>query len=713
MKTLSFGLSDQAPVFAYDPTKPYLAGRTFQKSISGTQVYGPPLTGFINTQSDAAAAPQASYTNPTGRQFQVLTITAGVATIALYNIDLTGQTAPTYVGKILVRLPNAAATTHTLKGFHVWDGANSGVVTGWQIYLGTTGSILINGGLFIANNIALTDFSPLSPPTIEMAITSNAKAVYMVQDTATQGAANTLTAMQGMALDRTSRRVYFHNNVLATTQFAVVDPSATQNVTVQTASSANVNAAATTFNFTAHGYAANDPIVLIGTVPTGFTASTAVAAQQVYFVRNPTANSFELSLTTGGASILGTSVVSGTQAARAFGQSTSAWLGIRTGTVTGFSGVFLLTNCEDIVTPSQTLDPSIPNAVNGQTCLFVSTNTNVYLIKVSEITNGATTFPTMVTVNVVGTTTDYTTITAVYALYSESTGRIIVVSNVSQFYIKRWINSVIQQEFGGLDTTYLENNANTPYTFAGVTASQLEARNGFLFLTLSTIGQRGVLYMDLRSDSSFGYSFLTSPVKNTSDVAFAKTIQTIEKLFDLTSTMKFSYKTAATSGDAIFADPTTGWTTISQAADLTAIAFNNFTQTRVDFDIAMGNINTPAQIRELYLSYTGKTEISDNWEGSVDNSTQSGTSPMYVAFRLTAAYATSVPTMYLRGYDDTGVLVYNFNTVSNPSIFSYTTNNGSSWNALGTVPNTPLTTELRALIASPTGTRITWTIQES
>jgi len=713
MKTLSAGLSDQAPVLVYDKTKPYLAGRTYSKTLSGTPVYGPPMTGFINTQLDTGAAPQALYTSPNGRQFQVLTITSGIAIIALYNIDITGQTAPAYVGRIFVRVPNNAATTHTLKGFHVWDGANSGVVTGWQIYIGTTGSVLINGGMFIANKIALADFSPLSPPTIEMAVTSDAKAVYMVQDTATQGVANTLTAMQGMALDRTTRRVYFHNNVLATTQFAVVDPSVTQNVNVQTASSANVNAGVTTFNFTGHGYANNDPVVLIGTVPTGFTASTQVAVQTVYYVRNSTANTFELSLTSGGASILGTSVVSGTQAARAFGQSTSSWLGIRTGTVTGFTGIFLLTNCEDIVTPSQALDPSIPAAVDGQTCLFLSTTTNVYLVKVSEITNGATTFPTMVTVNVLGTATDYTAITAVYAIYSETTGRVVVVSNVSQFYVKRWVSGSIQQEFGGLDTTYLENIINTPYTFAGVTASSLEARSGFLFFTLTAIGQRGILYMDFRSDNSFNYSFITSEVKDTSDIAFAKTIQTVEALFDLTSTMQFSYKTAATYADTIFDDPTTGWSSIEQASDLSAIALNNYTQFRIGFDIALGNINTPSQINELFMSYIGKGEISDYWTGSVDNTSLSASSPMYVAFRLKTAYASSVPTMYLRGYDDSGSLVYNFNTVTDAAIFEYTTNNGTSWTAFGTPPNTALTTEVRALISSPNGNRVTWSWMES
>jgi len=63
---------------------------------------------------------------------------------------------------------------------------------------------------------------------------------------------------------------------------------------------------------TAHGYAANQAVIFTttGALPTGLTAGT------VYYVRNPTANTFEVSATVGGASINTTGTQSGTQSVR-------------------------------------------------------------------------------------------------------------------------------------------------------------------------------------------------------------------------------------------------------------------------------------------------------------------------------------------------------------------------------------------------------------
>jgi hypothetical protein len=80
---------------------------------------------------------------------------------------------------------------------------------------------------------------------------------------------------------------------------------------------------------------------------------------------------------------------------------------------------------------------------------------------------------------------------------------------------------------------------------------------------------------------------------------------------------------------------------------------------------------------------------------------------------LQTAYASSVPTMYFRAYDDNGNLVASANTATNPADFQYTTNNGTSWNALGTVPNTALTTELRYIWSTPPGVNVTSSLRES
>ena len=711
MRVLQAGLNTGAPVLVYDKTKTYVSGRAAQKTIGGALVIGPPPTGFINSQVDSGLAPQASITTLNGRQFQLATLTGGIATVLLYSVDLTGVTAPSYVGKLQIRVPNAAATTQTLKGFAIYDGASSGAVTGWQIYIGTTGSVLINGGLFIANNISSSDFVPGSPATIEMAVASNAKAVYMPQDPSAIGVANNLTSMQGLSLDVATRRLYFNNNVLATTQFAVFDPSATPNMALQTTTSPTV-AASPTLMLTAHGYVNNDPVVITANAPTGFTASNAAAAQSVYFVRNATANTFELSATSGGGSISATSVTSATVVTRAFGQSVSQWLSIRTGTISGMVGTILTTNSQKIVTPSQTTDPFIPAVVNNQNCLFLPTLTNFYLFKVSDITNGATTLPSLVTVNNQGNGSDYTAIATQYATYSVTTGRVIFISNTAQFYVKRWISNVIDSAFGGLTTTYLETPGFSPSTFAGVTAGGLEVTSGILYLVLTTIGQRGVLYSDFRSDSSYGFSFVTSQVLDTSDVQSGSYIATVEKLFDITSSMIFSYKTKSTLGDAGFNDPTTGWTIISTASDLSLVAFNNFTQFRVDYTVDSGVTNTPSQIADLFLSYNGKTEVSDYWAFDEDNTTVGTGSPSYVTLIQKKAYAVSIPTLYLRGFDVSGTqTVGTLNTVANVGIVSNSTNGGTSFGA-GVGPNA-VGNLVRFLIASPPGSRAYLSLRES
>lgn len=702
MNVLQAGLTNNV-VSVYDKTKTTVFGRAFLKTISATSVIGPPLTNFIDSFTDAAITGNMVYCTPNNRLFIITAITAGVATVALYNFDLTGVTAPSYVGKILINYPNTAATTHTLRHFKVYDGVNQAAVTGWQILVGTSASVLINGGNFVAQNIALSDFIPISSPTIGMAIASNAKANYFLQDPGNIGVANNLTQNLGASIDFANRLWITHNGLAATNQFIFWDLSQTPTFTIQTTTAPTVNASPT-FTLTAHGYAANDPVILLTNVPTPFAASTSTA-QTVYFVRNPTANTFALSATSGGASINATSVTASTTIGRAFGTSTTMWNSRKTGNIAGISGTLLSNNSEKYSVPVDSINAGLP-------CIFFASTTNLYLVKISDLTNGATTPASLTTVNVLGTGIDYTAITNSSSTYSTDCGQAIFVSNSSTFYTKSWINSVINLAFGGLQTTWLEATMPPTTTFALVTLTCLETQQGWLFATGGTAGQRGVLYCDLRSDQSFNYSYVVSPVLLTSGAVF-NFLNTIEKLFDYTNSMKFSYRTAATSGDATFNNPGGAWTVVDFASSLTAFALNTYAQFRIDFFIADFTTNTPAQVSELQIGLTPVNEISSNWEGSVDNTSSNGASPAYTAFRMTQAYASVVPTMYFRAYDDSGNLVASANTASNPSFFSYSTNNGSSWIALGTVPNTPFTTELRYAWVSPPGVRVTCSIRES
>lgn len=718
MKVIKSNLTASTTTTYGDLTKTYLAGRTFAKTINSNTVLGPPLTNFIDVFNDTltggSVTPNGVYLSPNGRLFIAATPAAGSMTVLLYDFDLTGVSAPVYIGRIILAVPNSAATTHTIRQFEVYDGPNAGTVTGWKIVFSTVGTVLINGGMFMANNIAKADFVQTSPPTIGMAISSSAKAVYMAQDPANIGVNNNITAIQGGGLDRATLANYVNNNVLATTQLIKIDWNATLTYVTQTTTSATANGSPT-FTLTAHGYNNNDPVVIISNPPTNFTASTSTA-QTVYFIRNATANTFELSATSGGASINAGSVTSSTVVGRAFGTITTPWLSIRTGTLTGLAGTILLTQSHSLVTPSTSTDPSIPAALNGQLCYFLPTSTTFHLFKVSDILNAVTSLPSMSAVNAAGIGVDYTAITVAQASYSTTTGRIIYTSNTSAFYAKRWISNNITHAFGGLNTTWWENTSSrntTNFSAVALTTINSSSDEGWLTFGSSTAGQRGIYYMDFKSDSSFAYSYLISPLLDTSKTQLFEYIQTIEELFDFTNSLSFHYRTAATDTDPMFSSATGGWVDLPNNELLTAFSLSNYTQFKIEFEIASLTAQTPAQVNELFVGVIGINELSDYWVGSVDNSTQNGSSPAYSAFRLKKAYAASVPTLYFRAYDDNGNLVASANTSSNPTLFKYSTNNGTSWSSLGTIPNTINTTEIRYEWPTPPGVRVSVSIRES
>jgi hypothetical protein len=134
-------------------------------------------------------------------------------------------------------------------------------------------------------------------------------------------------------------------------------------------------------------------------------------------------------------------------------------------------------------------------------------------------------------------------------------------------------------------------------------------------------------------------------------------------------------------------------------------------QFKIEFDPADDLANNPPAAIEFYLAFLESIAMSDNWRGSVANSSQPLATPFYVAFRLQKAYVGAVPTMYVTVVDDSGA-VSRYNTVTNAALFSYSPNNGNTWLPLGTIPNTALLTELRLNIAAPSGNPITAGILE-
>lgn len=687
----------------YDKLKTTVLGNISTRTINTKQCLGPTQNQFIDCYTDSGATafvPGSGIAlTANNRLFVCSTFAVNIATIMLYNLNpVTG--AKTYVGKIQVTLPTQAATTHTLRGFSVLDAGT----TGWKIAILTTGSVLINGGVFVVNKVDLADFSQVTATPFVMAqSTDDAKAIYFYQASAELGSLNLHTTGTDLILDTTNNVLYSHNGVSATHQYYSWDMTVAP--TIQGAVTCTTPVATPgVVNATAHGKLAGDQVVFNvsgGSLPTGLVAGT------VYFVSATglTANAFQVSATSGGASLNFTVSSTGTQQVRrGFGQTSSAFLA-KTGNLPALLGTLLNSNSGEYVTSSSWLA--------GSDLGFFASTTNIYMGKLSELTSGATTWPSLITANVLGGLTEITVPTASFAGFSEDIDRAFIVTNTSLLLKKGFISSDVDSVFGQVDNGYFETNSSTLPSFGMATVAGFHTYGGALLLSGNVAGQRGVVVTDAKSDSEVGVSKVITPVFPSSGIQ-SRAIITLEENYSETGNLLFSYRTSNNFADVIFDDETSGWTSVQNGQDLVGVSSLDYSQIKIEWEITQGFSASPAQLVDLGVAYDSETEISDNWEGSVDNSSQAGASPCRTAFRLKTIYPIGfVPPLYFRAYDESGTLVISANTVSNAADFEYSTNNGTSWAALGTIPNTALTTEVRYNWVTPPGVRVSCALKES
>jgi hypothetical protein len=238
----------------YDQTRTTLAGRVTQRTIDSKPVLGPSPTRFLDVFSDTGVAPTANmFATENGRIFILGAIAAGVLPVFCYEINQTTG-VHSYVGRINMSVPASPAIVHTVRSIKVLDNGT----TGWKIYAVATGTILIGGsGVLLANNIARSDFSQVSPPTIPFATGSNQKAVYQL----------------GRLASLNSRSM---------------------TITIGTP---------VKFNLAGHGFSNNDQVYFTSQVGAAWAPAASFAVNTKYFVRNVGLNDFELSATFNGASI--------------------------------------------------------------------------------------------------------------------------------------------------------------------------------------------------------------------------------------------------------------------------------------------------------------------------------------------------------------------------------------------------------------------------
>ncbi len=676
-------------VGTYDQTKTTIQGRAQVKSISGDDAIGPPLNTFVDVITDTlpsgtSLVPTLTYLSPNGRLFTVGVEGSGLIAVGLYTVDLTTGVSA-YVGTIRMTVADNAATTHVYRALKVLDTGT----TGWRIFLATTGTVTINGGLYCVNNVDLADFIAVGPGTLFPSATgSNQKATYLLQDPSNIGVGQLNIASAGATLDIPNNRIYVHNGVAATHQFYVYSTNAT--LDCPKATGLTVTAATDVVAQVAHGYANNTPVFISDLVGgTGLTNNT------IYYTRNVTANDYQLSLTTGGA-VVNVTVDGTLSVCRAFGTTGDAWVH-KTGNLPALAGTLILSDSEDYAVPGHT-------ANSGQPCIFFPTSSNLYLGRISELTSGAVTWPSLVTSNLLGTANQIVAPTLVLATWSNILDRAVYLTNLNILVVKQVVNNSIEKIFGGSNNIYRETFTSSTIPLQWINTGALDVEDGWLVVqTTANVGQRGVILSDIRSDSSYDYSYIVTKVMDTTNSVY-KFITTNDKLYDDTGSLQVYYRTSG------FGSISGGWTAIGFAQDLSGVATGDQVQFKIAFATLGLDTSIPAQLCEFFLGFESNTEISENWEFSDDFSDNNV--PSRTAFRLKNAYSSTVPTLYYRAYDLTNVQLINHNTVTNAANFEYSTDSGTSWLPLGTIPNV-VGTMLRYTFTSPPGVDVRPGLKES
>lgn len=675
-------------VSSYDQTKTTVQGRASVKTVDGGLAVGPPLNKFIDSFTDASLTPvaNAAFLSDNGRMFVCDAENAGLVRIALWELDpITLQ--QTYRGRIQVNIGDTPASVHTFRGFKVIDTGT----TGWKLFITTTSTVrLQNGGPYLVNNIDRADFVPVGFPTIPFATGNNQKAVYKMGIPGLAGSSFPITAAVGTTLDVSANRLYVHNGVSATHQFYVYDTSVTP--TYSNTAGLIIDAATDTITEVGHPYNNDDPVLISSLVGgAGLTNNT------VYFVRNVTATTYQLSATVGGAAINITTNGTAT-VGRAYGSTPALYLHV-TGNLPALSGTLLATNSESFATPQHTTNA-------GQNCVFFATTTNLYLGQLSELTSGAVAWPSLVTSNVLGTVNEVVVPIPLQADWSNSLD-MAVFSNAGNVIIgKQIINNQIDMIFGGSGNRYLEGIANPEVVELqplGVINSLNMGYNGVLAIGGSSTGQRGIFITDVRSNAVFDYSYVVTKVLE-ADAETYKFITSLDKLFAYTGSLEVYYRTSG------FGSISGGWLPINFSEDLSIVATASQIQFKILYDTLGLDTCIPAQLTEFILGFNSINQISDNWEYSHDDSTSGN--PTRISFRLKEAYDSAVPQLFFRAYDLTNVQITSANTVAQAANFEYSTDNGASWSPLGTIPNT-VGTLVRYTYVTPPGVDIRPSIRES
>lgn len=375
----------------------------------------------------------------------------------------------------------------------------------------------------------------------------------------------------------------------------------------------------------------------------------------------------------------------------------------KTGTLAGVAATILLLNNFTLCTPDAT--SSVPAGLQGQICLSIPCSTGFNIGKVSELTTGVTTWPSLAFCNSSDALSVNIAVTPLTSHFSQTLQRFISQFAAGKWLIKPFANGLWDLVFGSSNNT--QARTGSPFMdfleFGGAGVTSTFTQSGWIFIVHSGAGQIAITAFDLRSLYQYDYSAIISKVI---DIPAGQPMS-FSVVTPVRSFGRFFYRTSG------FGSASGGWIAMPTDRDLSAVSFGTATQVQFKIQSRMERDGStiPLQVIEAHLLHQPNNELSENWVGSV-NDTDTG-SPSRSGFKLVKAYTSSVPKLYFRAYDDSGNLVALANTVDNPTLFQYSSNSGVSWSALGTIPNTITTTRLRYNWASPPGVEVTVSLRES
>jgi hypothetical protein len=499
--------------------------------------------------------------------------------------------------------------------------------------------------------------------------------------------------------DPSTQRLYTHVGLAAAHQYFVRDTSVAPAYTADTSITITSAAPGKVLFPSGHNYKENDTVILLGgSIPGGLATLT------TYFVRNVTATDFELSATAGGVGITTTTAGSVT-IGRAWGYTNSQWLH-RTSILPALTGVILLTDSENHAVPVNT--PVNGAILNGNSCGFLATTTNMYLGLLSELTAGATTWPSLTTSNYLGPIGQLIIGAAVNASWSNSIDQAIFNFNTVKFATKKIINNQVDTIFGQMGVKQYEGVSTAPGIELEYLAAPIGFANqfGWLFVVQggATAGQRGIIAMDLKSDIACETSFIVTKVLDFVPTTTIKLLKATVENEDPGAQLAVFYRTSG------FGSVSGGWTMIDPN-DLLALGSVSQIQFKLGVKVQCIGKSSPLQISGFEVGYDSLEEMSDNWEYSYDDSSV-GT-PTRCGFRLKAAYASAIPSsLTFRAFDLSNTQLVSQSITSNPGNFQYSTDGGTTWLALGTIPNV-VGTLVRYTFTSPPGVDIRPSLKDS